>query len=245
MKNLSMLAVVLFIPVFVFGCTSSGETKVGGAKPSLRVPGPNGSVMVTARRATGVFDDKDVIEAQAFAEAKRETANDPLVPGGTKPALANESSVIPKTPVQTMPTEKNETDKVMPGMKKETSGAEKPATMNAPAMPLARAIMLAEHNAVRNLAMLGAKRCMVCDDVSDLTQCLECGHHHKKGVPHSGPVMANQPKCPLCYGEEGADAVAYSEGVPCGACGEVHKTGPHCPHCPKAATENVKPEEKK
>ncbi len=99
--------------------------------------------------------------------------------------------------------------------------------------PEATATVAVEHWQVRSRKIL---RCMACDDVSNLNQCVSCGHHHAKLVTCSEEHL--EARCEACYGKKGETVVVYPADAPCGACGQSHASGPHCPPCANDTDEN-------
>lgn len=232
MKNWFTLVVALFIVGFVFGCNSSGETKV---RKGRGVPGPTGAVEVSKEEAAliqrGLQGNNAAVEA-ATKELRKEAA------AGKKEVVAASS---PKK-VGCIPVEK--AGSLAPPADASSEQADKPADGETQSAEDKKV----EENTVPpkdKKAKVEKKRCRVCDDVSDTVQCLTCWGYHKKSAEHLAPPEGKT-MCPQCHNEHEFKAghrqpptvVVYDQNTPCAACREVHSAGPHCLHCSKAATEN-------
>jgi hypothetical protein len=240
-KCCTTVAVILLM-LAVLGCNSTGETKVSGdgisAADQLKVD-PNWG-------AEPVRDWRVLVRPEKVAEATKPTeAAKPV----EAPAATPEGEKTEATPSENPEAPEDLADEAeVREVPKATEGGasvemvpeEKKPIVPEPVLDshdvTAVTIVEAEHMAVRELATLGAVRCMVCDDVSDLNQCVTCGHHHKKTT--QCPAEHLNFRCEACYGQKGETVVVYPADAPCGACGAVHESGPHCPHCEKSQSEN-------
>ena len=210
MKNLFSVVVALLLTAFIFGCQSSGETKVTGGG----VPGPNSVVTMSPEeealvadalennRKAGVMATQELSGKKTLAEqwAAQAPANtgDPVVDRfrldvkqvledaerAAKPApepAADKPQEEPKPAEEAKPPAEKD-----PGEKKEsasTDGQGAVAMTDDPALDRLR--MEVEKARAGEEIAVPKRRCMACDDVSDTVQCLDCWGYHLKGAAHS------------------------------------------------------------
>ena len=228
MVNKFALVVALFVVSLTWGCTDSVSVTTETRKPSATELALMEAWERDMREETMTPEGAPYPKAEKPAmEAKPEQAPAEMKPEAqpVPEDLMDEGEPVKEVGV---PESDPSSVKLVP----ETPRAPESPTVLGLSDPEAAPMVAAEHEAVRNLATLGAKRCMACDDMSDMNQCVTCGHHHKKSVGCPSEKLAA--RCADCYGETGETVVVYDQDAPCDGCGETHQTGPHCPHCAKA-----------